>query len=354
MKTSPRNGFTLIELLVVIAIIAVLIALLLPAVQAAREAARRAQCTNNLKQIGLALHNYHSTNNSFPLGSIYSRCTTTSFGGNKWSVHAQMLSYMEQRTVYNSLNFSVSSHNCMGTYINKTGRITTINAFICPSDGLDGEGGGRVNNYDASVGATSRPNNRRVTGIFGHDTANHNAIACKIAMITDGTSNTIAFSEGLVGGYGWNADMWRNMINNVPGARGSRQYYNVLNHAKGTLLALTACNARAVQLQRSPPSLAQDDENRGAYWIIGNTGMTLFNTIAPPNSGKYKWSMCRGNTSRYAGNAAFVSATSNHPGGCNFLFGDGSVHFIKSSINMRTYWMLGTKAGGEVVSANSY
>ncbi len=139
MKTHHRRAFTLIELLVVIAIIGVLIALLLPAVQAAREAARRAQCTNNLKQIGLAMHNYHSAMGSFPLGSILARSSVSTYGGNKWSVHSQLLAFMEQKAIYNALNFSVSPNNGMGGPMNRTGRITRINTFLCPSDGLAGK-----------------------------------------------------------------------------------------------------------------------------------------------------------------------------------------------------------------------
>src|ERR1700759_3097983 len=106
MRTKPRRGFTLIELLVVIAIIAVLIALLLPAVQAAREAARRSQCVNNLKQIGLAMHNYHDVNNALPLGRTLQAGTYRPF-----SQQARVLAYMEQKNIFDSLNFSLSSYD---------------------------------------------------------------------------------------------------------------------------------------------------------------------------------------------------------------------------------------------------
>ena len=130
-----RHGFTLIELLVVIAIIAVLIALLLPAVQSAREAARRMQCTNNLKQIGLGLHNYHSSIGSFPLGvSRYGLITT--YNWDCWSGHALMLSNLEQTQLYNAANFMLGNNgaNSYGYYANSTVTGTHITVYLCPSD----------------------------------------------------------------------------------------------------------------------------------------------------------------------------------------------------------------------------
>ncbi len=141
-----RSGFTLIELLVVIAIIAVLIALLLPAVQAAREAARRAQCTNNLKQIGLALHNYQSSNGSFPMGN-----TKVLIGGGYntwagWSAHAQMLPFLEQTPLYNAINFNLTGFafavDAPSEYVNSTAAYAKINAFLCPSNPRSGGGKG--------------------------------------------------------------------------------------------------------------------------------------------------------------------------------------------------------------------
>src|SRR5262249_9156693 len=137
---------TLIELLVVIAIIAVLIALLLPAVQAAREAARRGQCINNLKQIGLAMHNYHQSNNVFPQGhgeaaDAFGYSDKAYAGWTEWSAHAEMLPYIEGGNVYNSINFSYCGGYNAGMAVNITGWTSTINSFLCPSDNNAGRGG---------------------------------------------------------------------------------------------------------------------------------------------------------------------------------------------------------------------
>ena len=142
MTHRSRRGFTLIELLVVIAIIAVLIALLLPAVQAAREAARRAQCVNNLKQMGLALHNYHQSISSFPLAQGLGVTNLTTTGGwAQWSAQSMMLPYMEQSAVYKAINFNFLSSYDMAGQQNYTASTTTINSFLCPSDGNAGVGG---------------------------------------------------------------------------------------------------------------------------------------------------------------------------------------------------------------------
>ena len=138
METRERRGFTLIELLVVIAIIAVLIALLLPAVQAAREVARRAQCSNNLKQIGLAMHNYHSSNDKFPQGMSQSAFALNYAGGysgwGEWSAQAEMLPYLEQAPVYSAINFCFGMIHGYGGACNLTASTRVIDTFCCPSD----------------------------------------------------------------------------------------------------------------------------------------------------------------------------------------------------------------------------
>ena len=157
MNRIERKGFTLIELLVVIAIIAVLIALLLPAVQAAREAARRAQCSNNLKQLGVALHNYHSAVGSFPMGSAIAYSdpgVQTSWG--TWSAQSLMLPYLEQTPVYNSINFDWTNWYDVGAPINSTAWNMNVLSFYCPSDGQTGKFNN--NNYFGSIGSKASPN----------------------------------------------------------------------------------------------------------------------------------------------------------------------------------------------------
>src|SRR5438132_516061 len=154
-----RPGFTLIELLVVIAIIAVLISLLLPAVQSAREAARRAQCINNLKQMGIALHNYHTANDYFVLGSSranfdYGPTSTASYPWNDWSAQALLLGYMEQSPIYNSINFNLApfASNVGGDAAANTVVYLRVSSFLCPSDGKAGQQ--LINSYFVSMGTS--------------------------------------------------------------------------------------------------------------------------------------------------------------------------------------------------------
>ncbi len=359
-----RRGFTLIELLVVIAIIAVLIALLLPAVQAAREAARRTQCVNNLKQIGLGLHNYHQTQNVFPLGAssgMWNAVGTYNVKQN-FGPLAMMLPYMEKAPLYNSLNFHWGCEDCTGVIcyvINSTGTNAQIRDFMCPSDPNAGQpdhnNTTNTNNYYACVGTTTQwglignvapYSNLSVTSIGMASTGMFTWQACYgINTCIDGTSNTIAYAEACVGNQ--NEQPLQKLIGlqavQIP-------YTSMLLDGSSapalTLAAIQLCNA-AYQSGSS----SYIDLQRGEEWAHGSMAMNMFNTIVTPNAYNKTWTHCGLNASS---RAVFSNCDSLHPGGVNVCMSDGSVRFIKDSINQLTWWALGTRNGGEVISSDSY
>jgi prepilin-type N-terminal cleavage/methylation domain-containing protein/prepilin-type processing-associated H-X9-DG protein len=346
--SSWLAGFTLIELLVVISIIAVLIALLLPAVQAAREAARRSQCTNNLKQIGLALHNYHTANNSFPMGTtkqLLAPGSMTMYQWNTWSIHAQLLPYLEQNPIYNSINFCFPPEDsAIGQAISNTVMLVKINAFLCPSDSKAGTA--FINSYYGSMGSSvGYITQTQSSGLFAQQTAK------SIAAVTDGTSNSVAFSERLVGNPNQFDHFPGNGMDNVSAGSGLWWALDAQSNLSGFQLSLNACNA-AWQANINTSSCYN---SAGEYWAWGSPGMTLFNTLVPPASTQYPWNSCRTGCGGCGTDSSnIVNATSRHPGGCNVMMADGSVRFVKSSLNMQTWMQLGTIDGGEVVSSDSY
>jgi prepilin-type N-terminal cleavage/methylation domain-containing protein/prepilin-type processing-associated H-X9-DG protein len=345
-------GFTLIELLVVIAIIAVLIALLLPAVQAAREAARRAQCVNNLKQIGLALHNYHTANDAFPPGSskaAYDAAADT-YQWNNWSAQAMMLSYVEQGAIFNSINFNLApwASSVGGDVAANTVLLMRIGSFLCPSDGFAGQK--CTNSYYGSMGTTiGYLTQTNSNGLFAE------TIGRKMSHLLDGSSNTVAFSEALVGDLtNQNNPPLKKRGHGLLNVGGSQNWYtlDISTDYNNITTILSQCNAAW-----DNNSMAANGGYMcsGQYWGWGTPGMTMFQTVVPPNSTQYTWNTCRQDCLNCGVDSShIVNATSNHPGGCNVLMCDGSVRFVKNTINLRTWWALGTIANGEVVSADSY
>jgi prepilin-type N-terminal cleavage/methylation domain-containing protein/prepilin-type processing-associated H-X9-DG protein len=359
MRSRNSGGFTLIELLVVIAIIAVLIALLLPAVQAAREAARRAQCVNNLKQLGIAMHNYHSSVNSLPWGD--------GPWWIEWSAHTLLLPYMEQAPIYNAINFSdTQPFNAtpmpVNNPANSTATYSVISGFNCPSDTDRLTDPNGHNNYMDNSG--SAPNcayggnadtpswNEPASGPFiyssnGVDTGppGFGGPSINIASITDGTSNTAAFSER-VKAIGSNFTTTSAPFDPLKPTASLSTPAAVANTVENTPQAYyQICSVTPpVPVNGNQDAANFNDDNiSGAMWVSGQPACTRYLHIMPPNT----WS-CRSMLQ-----IAHV-ANSRHAGGVNVMFCDGSVKFIKSSINVTTWWALGSRAGGEIVSSDQY
>jgi prepilin-type N-terminal cleavage/methylation domain-containing protein/prepilin-type processing-associated H-X9-DG protein len=340
MTGETRRGFTLIELLVVIAIIAVLIALLLPAVQMAREAARRGQCLNNLKQLGLGLANYHTAFDSFPMANTIAYSdpgVQTNWG--TWSCQALLLSYLDNQPLYSACNFSWNCWYDVGYNVNSTVFNTKVAFFLCPSDDMAGQT--NTNNYMACMGAATNPWTLTGSGVFSNATCND------YATLRDGSSSTIAYSEALVS----DSNHGGNFRDGVAAGNGSQgQGDNAQGNVPGVMADLETCNQLWLSRQGVPAS-----EDKGYRWAAGSPGVSVFNTIVPPNSPNYKWAGCRLDCALCGFDfGQYENATSNHSGGVNVLFCDGSVTFIKSSVNLNVWWALGTKAALDIIPKDSY
>ena len=284
-----------------------------------------------------------------------------------------LLPYVEQGPLYNAANFywNCCYASAQGDATNSTVYLTRIASFLCPSDGLAGVQ--NINSYYGSVGAStvSYPSDGGTTGIFLVYNSNWSCGSVTLAGITDGTSNTIAFGEGLVGDY-HKTNNWRgngmaggiDSVGIVTGTGNPLAGNNAETNPAAVLQALQTCNAFWVTpALGSCSGLGACDsvgmkQYTGQTWALGERGMTLFNTIVTPNSKIYPWHTCRLDSGACLTCAmdgtTFVNASSNHPGGANFAFADGSVRFIKDTVNMLVYESLGTRASGEALSSDSY
>jgi len=357
----PTRGFTLIELLVVITIIAILIGLLLPAVQSAREAARRAQCVNNLKQIALAAHNYELGNGTFPIGWMeyalpntypgLTPCQTTNPIGH--TVFVYILPYIEGGVAYNSWNI-VRVYNSVS---NNTGSQTLLSSYLCPSDTPASPAPtGKFPCAQASYAACEGTQEQLIwswgntappdpTGQYVN-TCNQGPgdgmyapyYATRIAAVTDGLSNTLSFGEMSrfinepagsnfqfnYAAYWWPGPPWTGNSfwpndSRITGLATCIAKPNSPADTTGALLTTCIFKSGAVY----PPDLATLSANPGSpTYACTNWGQIAFRSL--------------------------------HPGGVNFAMADGSVKFIKSSIDLKTYRALGTRAGGEVISSDQY
>ena len=332
-----RRGFTLIELLVVIAIIAILVALLLPAVQQAREAARRSNCKNNLKQLGIALHDYHDTYTVFPPG----RTGTDGTDGNdvRLAPFVGMLPYMEQGPLYDQIMNAPNQGDNPGS--SQPWWNTQLAALKCPSDQTQDRDNGKTNyvtNHGDRVTETESTEPERHRGIFGA------RVAYRVADIIDGTSNTAAFSEVIHSqSYGQDdAEVAGQVQQNVA---------NILTDASVCLAQLDPNNPKQFLT-------ASAERRRGDRWADSRVVYTGFQTVLPPNSPS-----CSDGGSENT-NGIVTSAASRHRGGVQVCMADGGVRFISENIDAGNpaatppgrvttpspygvWGALGTKNGGE-------
>lgn len=341
-RREASLGFTLIELLVVIGVIALLLALLVPAVMSAREADRRIRCGNNLKQIGLALGSHDAAAGRFPFGVEPAgnlRSGSPYAPNSPFSAHSRLLPYIDQQIIYNSINFPTPrpfsrSQNSGWAFspANDTARETLLSVFLCPSDSSSPVRPG--NNYVGCVGPNPASSEGALPpsggGIFP------GVFATSYSAIVDGASSTIAFSERTRGGgnsrtFQRSRDIWLTGLIHLGQGWTNNEVQEVC-----ALLEAT-----------DPPFF--DTSNR--LWIFGDLGQTLYNHVSPPN---WQYPDCDLDAYHYETetlSGGCTTARSGHPSGVNVLYADGSVQFVRASINISVWLALSTRAGGEIAGS---
>jgi prepilin-type N-terminal cleavage/methylation domain-containing protein/prepilin-type processing-associated H-X9-DG protein len=353
-RVRTRPGFTLIELLVVVAVIAALIGLLLPAVQAAREAARRIQCVNNMKQIGLAMHNYMSANGVLPPGRVNSHLTGR---GNCWGTYAQLLPQLDQLPIYNSFNFSFppdvdSAPSVTLALANSTGFESFLTVLLCPSDSspalvMVSGTPNATHNYNVNTGATYSVVQNPAPPLAGApDGPFFENSRVGPGDFTDGMSGTAAVTE---------------TVRSLPGSTFANDplgVFLVTGNNSTTGPPLNSDADYASLCLSLPAGTTQFQNTRGVRWHYGAPGHSMYNHLRPPND---KRPDCRGglphsNRSDPLWNwlSLNIAARSHHPGGVNSLLADGHVQFVSNTVNLDVWRAVATRAGGEVVSADSY
>jgi len=374
-----RRGFTLIELLVVIAIIAVLISLLLPAVQSAREAARRAQCVNNLKQIGLALHNYESSQNCYPPGGVADESLAGNAGdiwgapggNNIASWRALVIPQMEGGAIYNAINFSMPLNDAAAASGSAqwTALMTINRTWLCPSDdNLQGVGDGMrpssgpwgnyPNGNSPKNPFTGQAETRTPISNYAGSFGDNYAIGALTNVQNPWESpfpygSVLTPGQGKIGWAGFWGTAWDDQIaNRGPGALRGYFCYRIAQVPKVTVASVTDGTSNTIMLGEVIPAQTADSnfwDHNGA--CFGTTVPINWTTLRPVCSDGATFGSADFQC-RYAYSSK--GAKSKHPGGANFCFGDGSVRFLKNSISLQTYCAIGSRNGGEVVSSDAY
>jgi prepilin-type N-terminal cleavage/methylation domain-containing protein/prepilin-type processing-associated H-X9-DG protein len=348
---STRRAFTLVELLIVIAIIGVLVALLLPAVQSSREAARRIQCMNNLKQLGLATNNYHAAQKQLPPGADskpFPQDPSHPYSFYRWSALAHLLPYLENQSLHDLLDLSLPMYMPGAGYPisepNKAGIGFLLPAFLCPSDLSE-----RVKDNMGPTNYVACAGSGRGGGTpFETDGVFYVNSATTFAEITDGASNTLAFSESLLG-----QETLRDAETGFTGATPERSYKFVLGFSSTPDLTDFKCSGS----QNFNSSVATGNDPRGFAWASGEYRCATYNHYYLPNSSDLDCitSVTVDPTPPPAKPKLYSAygwrtARSLHPGGVNAAYADGSCRAITNEVDLMVWRSLGTRASDELAS----